>query len=394
MVYVQKVIQLSTTMLFLIAITLPSFAMLTTDDKKISEQENRELVQSPELAWGHRFTEMVSNTETYLNDQFGYREELVYWHSYFKSIYLKESPSERVIIGQDGWLFLAEPDQIRDHQGLYTYTEDQQGYWRYIFQRRQDWLAERGIIYVLVIAPDKKSIYPEYYPAQYPIIHPNHTRLDQFLETIQNRTNIHMVDLRIPLVDYKANSGDSTLLYHKTDTHWNLFGGYLAYAYLIHELQTYYPDLPFLAQSDLTYSIVHENEGHGLSKMMGLADAYTENYAHNEIPPDLQCAEDVLYTGILYPDIGVQTYCAENNVNIVFFHDSFFRRLRPFLSESFGNTIYFNHIRFEPWWWEQDMESIIEEYHPTIVIEEMVERTIPKPPGWETVISFSNNADS
>ena len=383
---IKKLIQFIMIAAFLMGISLPSIAMIMTSDQKISDQENRELAQMPQLQWNRPFTQMVSEIQAYLNDQFGYRETLIYTYGYWKAIYLKKSPSERVIIGQDGWLFLAEPDQIRDYQGLYTYNKEQEGYWRYIFQRRQDWLAERDIIYVLVLAPDKKTIYPEYFPTQYPVIYPKHTRLDQFLETIQHQTNIHVVDLRVPLLDYKTNSGDPTLLYHKTDTHWNLLGGYLAYAYLIQELQTYYPDLPLLAQTELTYEFVHENAGQGLTKMMGFEDAYTEDYPHYTVPEATQCAEAIPYIGVLYTQVGVQTYCAENDVNIVFFHDSFFRRIRPFISESFANTLYFYHIRFEPWLWEQEMTTIIETYHPTIVVEEMVERTIPKPPGWRAVI--------
>lgn len=188
---------------------------------------------------------------------------------------------------------------------------------------------------------------------------------------------MHIIDLRVPLLDYKANSGDSLLLYHKTDTHWNLLGGHLAYTYLIDELKTYYPELTALETEKLAYEIIHENGGQGLSNMMGLEDAYQETYPHYTIP--LSCAEEIEYTGSLLPKVGLETHFATNEINAVFFHDSFFRRIRPFFSESFGTTIYFNHTRFIPWIDESDMDTFLGYAHSQIIIEEMVERTIPVP---------------
>lgn len=117
--------------------------------------------------------------------------------------------------------------------------------------------------------------------------------------------------------------------------------------------------------------------------MTNLKNEFMEKSPYYNIDPNYQCAQEVIYTGLLYTESGVETYCQENDVNVVFFHASFFHQLQPFLSESFGTTNFFYPIRFAPWWWEAEMEALIESNQPTIIIEEMVERTIPRLPQTE-----------
>ncbi len=377
----KKIIQGLTVVVFLGMIALPALKMLTTPDQKISEFEKRNLAQVPRYN-GHGLSRnFVEQVETYLNDQFGYREDLIYGRAYLDAFYLHKAPSDKVLIGQDGWLYYTYPYQVADRQGLVNYSDADKGFWRYVFQRRQDWLAERGVTYVLVIAPDKKTIYPEYYPSQYPVIYPDNTMLDQFLETLQNTSTVNMLDLREPLLNYKNYSGDTRLLYHKTDTHWTPLGSYIAYQYIIDNLRQYEPDIPRLEGGHLIYDPTSEwIFDEDLAIMTNLREEFTQPFPALTVAPSYQCATEVPYTGILWPDKATQTYCPDNDVNIIVFHDSFFKVARPYLRESFGTVTFFYRLRFEPWFWEAEMEALIAETGTTIVVEEIVERSLPRLP--------------
>jgi len=58
--------------------------------------------------------------------------------------------------------------------------------------------------------------------------------------------------------------------------------------------------------------------------------------------------------------------------NAVMFHDSFGKSMMPFLSESFGTVRYVDG----QWVGSTDMDAIIAETRPDVVIEELVERNI------------------
>ena len=215
--------------------------LLATPDQKNSEAEQRTLTQLPENTnpLNQQFSEFTANFEAYANDQFGYSDRLIYWNSTLKVVYMHKSPTDKVVIGKDKWLFFTVPNQIEDHQEL---SEDHLAAWYSLLDYRSVWFAERNIKYVMVIPSDKKSIYPEYYPAQYPIIHGNNTQLDQFLAYMADYPEISIIDLREPLSAYKVENPDGELLYYSTDTHWAEWGAFVAYQWLFQELESYLPD--------------------------------------------------------------------------------------------------------------------------------------------------------
>ena len=52
--------------------------------------------------------------------------------------------------------------------------------WQHVFENRRDWLAARGIPYLIVFAPNKSTIYPEHMPSAYNPVH-TQSRLDQLM---------------------------------------------------------------------------------------------------------------------------------------------------------------------------------------------------------------------
>ena len=62
--------------------------------------------------------------------------------------------------------------------------------------------------------------------------------------------------------------------------------------------------------------------------------------------------------------------------NILMVHDSFYKRLKPYLSASFSRVLYI-------WDWSMNFyPDIIEGEKPGLVIDEMAERFLMKPPPW------------
>ncbi len=133
----------------------------------------------------------------------------------------------QVLVGRDGWLFLGDDytPVLNNTQGI-TGVEVSAAAIAGSIQElkdRQRWLTDKGIMALLVIAPNKKSIYSENLPAGTAAPEPDGT--DDFV-TAARVAGLNLLDLRARLLAAKTASEPT---YYKTDRHWNNLGAYLAY---------------------------------------------------------------------------------------------------------------------------------------------------------------------
>lgn len=85
--------------------------------------------------------------------------------------------------------------------------------------------AKYGIKTVLIVGPNKSSIYPEYLPEN---LIPSATKYSSFFLT--KLKEIPSLTVYDPTYDLLAAKKSSGILYWKTDTHWNNKGAFLTYA--------------------------------------------------------------------------------------------------------------------------------------------------------------------
>ena len=151
-------------------------------------------------------------------------------------------PAPEVILGTDGWLYYIGPagERLLDRhvRGRDPFSQDELDRWRQFLVERTRRFRSLGARYVLVIAPNKESIYPEYLP---PWIGPRvgPTRLDQLMSSLKSATDLTVIDLRGAVLADKSAS----ILYYKTDTHWNTRGAYVAYREIMRVLAREFPAL-------------------------------------------------------------------------------------------------------------------------------------------------------
>ncbi|AHJ12262.1 alginate O-acetyltransferase AlgX-related protein [Sulfurospirillum multivorans] len=131
----------------------------------------------------------------------------------------------QVIAGKDDFLFLGNnyDNVLHKTNGIYKPTNEEINNWTNKLKDLQKWYEERGINFVIVIAPNKHSIYKEKLPnwMQYD----GKTITDNIVEQ-SNLKDINILDLR----NIISNNKKDKLLYFKTDTHWNNLGASIAYS--------------------------------------------------------------------------------------------------------------------------------------------------------------------
>lgn len=370
-----------TSALFVAAICVPPIAQLFGFNPYVPLQDSQ-ANPMPELrADLPTLGQVVYNLRrNWLDRNFGLRKVLVRWEQLMDVRVLGASmPHDPVLAGKDDWLYLAQENPqlnvIYDYRVIFPLNPSQLDTWVRVFTSRRDWLAERGIRYMVVVAPNKASVYPEFIPDRF-----NRTRDDSKLDQLAQAltaSGVDIVDLRPALFAAKSQG----LSYYRTDSHWTPFGAFFAYQHLARRLQRYFPAL---TPSDLSEYTLAEKPGllGGLSYMIALGDLYPENVIVLE-PKKPRKAREVLGVEAQlnhFQPLSVYENPDSSLPRAVVIRDSFVHEIIPYLAEHFSR-MYFVwpfptdavHVR------AFDTEIILSE-KPDFVIDEFVERYFTQPP--------------
>jgi len=362
-------------LLFMILISLPLLDGFFKISRATPLNEKRKLAGQPHFSIRDPFGYLKS-FESYFNDNFGFRDQLVYFHNMILVTVLRISPLEGVVIGRDGWLFMGREGEIDYFRSIKPFTKAELMSWRTVLQRRWHWLQRHGIIYIFMVTPNKSTIYPEYLPRTIRRANPQ-SRLDQLLAALRRDPDFPVLDFRGILSREKNDS----LLFYRTDTHWTELGAYFAYRQIMKKLAATFPGLraasldQFTVENggnfngDLALELCMQNSEFKEQKLTlrskspaPFATSSTESGIGHYIEKTIsKCPSGVLPTALIL-------------------HDSFMFQLKPFFQPHFQRIVY-----IWAWDWRFLFEEI-ESEKPKIVIDEMVERFLSdrmpaNPPG-------------
>lgn len=190
-------------------------------------------------------------------NHFALRDDLVYLNAMVKIFGFGHSPTEKVLLGKDGYYFegygdrrvegdfVKSYDNVSDYMGLLPFGNAELEQWTQTLEERKRWLEERGIRYVFVLAPTKALIYPEKLPDSLQKIKSSlgqPTRYEQLSQYLQANAMVPFVDLRHALLKAKKLQ-EAPPLFYRTDFHWNFLGAFYAYRAIMEVVNDSYPEL-------------------------------------------------------------------------------------------------------------------------------------------------------
>lgn len=366
-------------LVFLSAIYIPFIGSFMQEDKTPISTEKRDLASLPEAPDSIKtLRRYPKKFNLYYQDNFGFRNSLL-WSDKLK-YWIGMSPSEKVMLGKNGWLFFTgEPftDLINTSRGIHRLNDTELEQYARVFQARYRWLKNKGIRYLFIIAPNKHSIYSEYLPDSMFQVNTNIVT-DQFVNYMRLNTEVPVVDLRQALLSHKDAD---TLLYYKTDTHWNHFGTNVAQYEIAKALASYYPDQitpVFYKNSDI---ITRTGSGGDLSVLIDLKHHFKEKHTSPMYDP---CTK---YPASPNGDASntFMTKCGSSGVNALIFHDSFFGHLYQYVSTYFNTATYVpGRIEYST------IHKYLGKNKPDIVIEEWAERYLVAVPQIEPEFTQTN----
>lgn len=313
-------------------------------------------------AWGTR----LADAARAFNLRFAFRGALVRAQAGLRYRGFGVSPLPTVIRGREGWWYYADDGSIEDTTRATRFTAAELEVWRTTLQRTHEWLRQRGIAYVFVLAPDKPTIYPEFLPASMHVDPSRDSRADQLVQMLKTRTTVPVVDLRPALLAAKAEAR----IYHRTDTHWNDLGAALAYRQIIEAVRTQTARVPAALASDRFRLDAHEVRGLDLPEMAGIASATSETDL-TLVPVSPRRARVVEPVPAPPTFIGPRLVTALDDATLpraVFYRDSFGSALVPFLAEHFQRMLVL---------WEYDVTpETVRAERPDVVIHEWAGRRL------------------
>lgn len=355
---------------FFLAVAIPGLALVSTASRTVTRFENRAMAPWPTLPPSRDFAHAF---ERAFSDRFGGRDPLVVIHHAGLLALFGVSSLSNVLAAGNGWFYWLGEDGkslARHYRETLPFPQAEIDGSVAELARRRDWLAARGIAYVVAVVPEKFTIYPEHLPA-WITKGPGPTPYDRLVQAMAKHPEVAFVDLRPALRAAKARE----LVYYKTDSHWNYNGATVGYEALMAAVRDALPGRittvapaprpPFTPgvdryRGDLLHMLgrppgVYEDDVAPLGKV--LATAAT------------RCARR-LDKG---EDPGVESYaCAKPDLpRAVILRDSMAIPLIPLLSENFSRAVYVSARKLD--------KGLIEREKPDIVIEELVERSMHAP---------------
>lgn len=331
-------------------------------------KERRALATFPD--WPKRPADLAAfrkGVDSYVADRFPARPYLIAGLNTLRAPF-GVSGSERVIIGRDGWLFYDNDTHLGAARNDPALSSADIRAALTTLAGRTEAAAQKGARYLVVVPPQKETVYPQMGPLWYGGPDPARpaAMLPRFAEASQAGEVLYLHDA----LAQPTRWGLKTFSRH--DTHWTGLGAYEGYAALMRRLQALGLAEGPRPLTDFREITAPARRPHDLAQMLGGVGFAKIDFPQFGDP----AAELTMTTTYLTPN---QTWTGPRVIDtgqtgkpvVLITLDSFSNALLPFLYSHFSRLI-LAHNQDGPW-----REDLIDRFKPDLVILEVVESGLP-----------------
>jgi len=336
----KKVINIIIIFFFVAILATPIIAELIPVFPEIVNTENRAMKSLSDLN-AISLDSFPREFDDYYSDNFKARNYLLKLNSKIRYQLFNIPPySGKAFLGRQGWMY-----SIKDEMDLYLgnnlFNEDTLMRFIEIINYRKHLLDSINCKYYLVIIPIKASVYPEYIPFSKRKTGQT-TLTDQVVKSLNMSSDVQVIDLRDDLIAHKHDHR----VFHKTDNHWNEYGGYIAYKAIMEVIAKEIPALKPIDISNFKVELV-KTKGKNLTRMMGIIDGEQEIeiLCRSKFTKTAQEGKKANYPIPAYfpHKSRYEQVFVTNNIEkprLLANLDSFGLTLVPFLSEHFSKSVF------------------------------------------------------
>jgi alginate O-acetyltransferase complex protein AlgJ len=276
----------------------------------------------------------------------------------------------QALVGKDGWLEYTSAENLDFFQNTATLPvgglENTQSNLRILY----DELSQRNITLILVIVPNKATIYPDKLPDEIQKIG-TQSELDMLADLLEQQGPPVLIDLR-PALQKARQKRD---IYYKTNTHWNGYGAAIAYREILKKLSGDHPEIAAKHINDFTIK-TGQPSLHDIAALMGANHLLETNYTvvpvENNVNWITYSSESLEINPLA---MRVATSSHDKLPKLLMYYDSFGVPLIPLLAPHFSQSTFIPNSSSYP---GSRTFKQIEASKPDIIILEFVERYQPR----------------
>ena len=216
---------------------------------------------------------LPKETDDYLDDRFGLREQMVRWYSNLTKRLLGEG-NQQVLVGRHDRMFYLGDVSVQQSAGLVRRDARVAETIGFLIKMR-DLLTERGIRLVVASPPNAATIYQDDLP-RWARSNGRTTEYDLFVADLAAR-GIKAIDLR-PIVWAARNRAPAYFLY---DTHWTPRAAIAGFNGVVEA--DGHPE--WRVDADAALAPLTQRHGGDLARMLGVSDDVAEPYQEAALPP-------------------------------------------------------------------------------------------------------------
>ncbi len=300
--------------------------------------------------------------EEFFRDHLPFRHFIIGLNSDINKQLFNSTTSTQIMIGQQDWLFLKDTEEIKnvsDFQGIVPISEQQlENYYNNINSfAKQQALENRKT--VLFVVPNKEQIYGHYMPVGINKID-QQSRTDKLIDYINQQETSEII-VANPKNMLLEQSVQNDRLYYKYDTHWTAEGCYIGIESLLLSLGV---DISPYNSNDFYFS--GEYFSGDIGALGALFNLESEQVFVKNYQQDIEIVQTV---DEFNPQVKIYNSGAINQQKVLFLGDSFRYEVEKQL------PYYFADIQFADFE-TSNINSIIEQYDPDIIVIQQVERNI------------------
>ncbi|MCR4806101.1 MAG: hypothetical protein K5857_00360 [Lachnospiraceae bacterium] len=346
---------------FLACLIVPAICT-NTKEMQISTIDNKILTEWPGLDLTLKTNTQV---EDYVNDRIGFREQAIEAYTELNDKLFHVMVHPLFMYGKEGQIFYKDPTYIKGYQHMNT-DEAYLDTFVDFLSATNDYLKEKDIKFLYFLCPDKKTIYPEYFPDS---IHVNEDNpgITDYMDSKLKGTGI---DYIIPVEELKE-AKKTEVVYNKLydATHWNEDGAFVGHKLIDKRIQEAFDDVAPLDKEDYFMAMEHMDT---LDVARFSIDEDVPHYAlWDDTSSDMTAymydtaafEDNTFYCHFTNPSCG-------NNRRLLVFCDSYFGNYHKFYQNRFSE-VYFVH-----WHNYKYLQYYINLFFPDMVIYETAERSI------------------
>lgn len=295
-----------------------------------------------------------------LDDGLWIRQILVSYYADLR-LALGDRVFPKVLVGKDGWLVFTGERSLDDYQNSFDFPQEKLIKIQRGLTNLNRELESNKQILLLVIVPNKSTIYPESVPFEIQKVD-ERSRMDRLSAFLKKHGPPVFLDLRPVL----KRVGQERQIYYKTDTHWNSDGAFVAYQAIIGKLQKDFPELK--AKPRHQFKEVWSDP-----VMLDLAYNIGSDRLREprlELIPTFATRMGVRQLPIGDRQVTMTWTNDESFPRLVMYHDSFGFPLIPLLGMHFRESVFIPHYSGSAAW----QLNWIRQEAPDVVIIEFAER--------------------